>query len=84
MQARHIGVVCHARSTSNDIIAFAINTPDKSRRKKGKKRRKCSGLRETEGWRVVTTKREKEREREKARDCPVLVSREIIDARPTP
>lgn len=73
MQARHIGVVCHARSTSNDIIAFAINTPDKSRRKKGKKRRKCSGLRETEGWRVVTTKREKEREREREGErlsCP--------------
>lgn len=47
MQTRHIGVVCHARSTSSDVIAFAINTPDKSRRKKGKKRRKRSGLTET-------------------------------------
>ena len=79
VQARHIGVVCHARSTSNDVIAFTINTPDKSRRKKGKET--------AEVRRAQLGKTEKLREDRRGLSetvCPVLVSREIIDARPTP
>lgn len=84
MQACHIGVVCHARSTSNDVIAFAINTPDKSRYKKGKNGGSAVRAHEKDrSVRVYVQKREKEREKieERERLCVLFPFREKLSTR---